>query len=64
MREGKAARLPNYAGRVTIVDTNRPYTMRRADRISRDNAKVIQGIHATPRTPVQPITPLEVRRDQ
>ncbi len=61
MREGKAARLPNYAGRVTIVDTNRPYTMRRADRIDRDNAEVFREIRAVPRTPVQPITPLEVR---
>ncbi len=63
MREGKAARLPNYAGRMTIVDTNRPYTMRRAATMKdHANAEVFREIRAVPRTPVQPITPLEVRR--
>lgn len=58
MREGKAARLPGVAGRVTVIDRSRPYTMRRADRIARDNAEVFHAIRATPRTPVQPMTPL------
>lgn len=60
MRDGVPARLPNYAGRVTIVDAKRPL-MSRAARIARDNAEVFDAIRATPRTPVQPITPLEVR---
>lgn len=58
MRESKAARLPGVAGRVTVIDRSRPYTMRRADRIQADNDKVIQAIRATPRTAVQPLTPL------
>lgn len=57
MREHVPARLPNYAGRVTMVNGHRPL-MSRAARIARDNDEVFQAIRATPRTPVQPMTPL------
>lgn len=60
MRDGVPARLPNYAGRVTIVDAKRPL-MNRDARIARDNGEAFQAMRAIPRTPVQPITPLEVR---
>ncbi len=59
MRDGVPARLPNYAGQVTIVNRTRPL-MSRADRIARDNGEAFQAMRAIPPTPVQPITPLEV----
>lgn len=57
MRQRVPAHLPNYAGRVTMVNGHRPL-MSRAARIARDNDEVFQTIRATPRTPVQPMTPL------
>jgi len=59
MREGKAARLPNYAGRVTIVDTNRPYTMRRAETMKdHANAEVVESIKTVRFHPVPQYAPL------
>jgi hypothetical protein len=57
MREHVPARLPNYAGKVTMINGHRPLMSRDA-RIQRDNGEVFETIRATPRTPVQPMTPL------
>jgi hypothetical protein len=57
MRDGVPARLPNYAGRVTIVDAKRPL-MSRAARVAADNAEVIDAIRSTPRSPRPVSNPL------
>lgn len=51
MRGSKAVRLSAIASRVTIVARNRSYTMRRDDRIDRDNDEVIQAIRAVKPSP-------------